>query len=178
MISKIGLFNRALTTGLIGLLCQGQVFAAPTGKPAALNPLASAMGQAGVAFCKERVHQVADFLASGSNSGARLLMPTDHLNDHMVSAALEVFDGSVLFYSNMDFAPLVAYGCDAVFETVTYWPNSCEVVAKTQFKQAQNTGKMRQYISVLTAGSNLQIFLMPAGSGCVAIKKQAIFDRF
>ena len=173
------MFKRDLLVGLMLWGCQGLAFAASEqSKPPPLNPLANAIGQAGVVHCQERVQQVTDFLANSSNSGATLLLPPDHINDHMISAALEVFDGSVLFYSNMDFAPLVAYGCDAIFETVIYWPNSCESVAKTQFKQAKNTGKMRQYITVLTAGSNLQIFLMPAGNGCVAIKKQAVFDRF
>ncbi len=143
-----------------------------------LNPLASAMGKAGVSHCQGRVQQVTDFLANGANSGATLLLPPDHLNDHLVSASLEVFDGSTVFYANMDFAPLVAYGCDANFESVAYWPESCETVAKVQFKEAKNTGKMRQHIAVLTAGNNLQIFLMPAGNGCVSIKKQALFDRF
>lgn len=105
-------------------------------------------------------------------------MPPDHIDDHLVSASLEVFDGSALFYANMDFAPLVAYGCDASFETVMYWPNNCETVAKTQFKEAKNAGKMRQHIAVLTHGSNLQVFLMPAGPGCVSIKKQVLFDQF
>ena len=174
------MFKRQFLVTLILWLCLGSAFAAPQqNKQPALNPLANAIGQSGVVHCQGRVQQVADFLASSnSNSGAMLLLPPDHINDHMISSALEVFDGSVLFYSNMDFAPLVAYGCDAVFETVIYWPNNCETIAKTQFKQAKNTGKMRQYISVLTAGNNLQIFLMPAGNGCVAIKKQAIFDRF
>ena len=176
------MFKRKILVCLMLSLCQGLVYAAPPkqSKQPEVNPLANAMGQAGVVHCQGRAQQVADFLAnsSTSSSGAMLLLPQDHLNDHMVSAALEVFDGSVLFYSNMDFAPLVAYGCDAVFETVIYWPNNCDAVAKNQFKEAKNTGKMRQYITVLTAGSNLQIFLMPAGSGCIAIKKQAIFDRF
>jgi hypothetical protein len=78
----------------------------------------------------------------------------------------------------MDFSPLVAYGCDASFETVSYWQNNCETVAKTQFAEAKNNGALRQSIMVLTAGSTLQVFLMPAGHGCVAIKKQIIFDRF
>ena len=174
------MFKREFLVALMFGLCQVSAFAAPQqNKPPILNPLANAMGQAGVVHCQGRVEQVADFLAdSRSNSGAMLLLPPDHVNDHMISAALEVFDGSVLFYSNMDYAPLVAYGCDAIFETVIYWPNNCETIAKTQFKQAKNTGKMRQYITVLTAGNSLQIFLMPAGNGCVAIKKQAIFDKF
>ncbi|MEI8210055.1 MAG: hypothetical protein WCG16_12670 [Methylococcales bacterium] len=147
--------------------------------PATLNPLATVMGSAGVSHCQGRVQQVTEFLTNGANSGATLLLPTDYLNDHLVSASLEVIDGPIVFYANVDFAPLVAYGCDASFESVVYWPDSCEKVAKVQFKEAKNTGKMRQQISVLTASSNnLQIFLMPAGNGCVSIKKQAIFDRF
>ncbi len=147
-------------------------------KPGSLTPLAQAMGQGGVAHCQERVHQVSDFLAGGVTSSASIILPPDHVNDRMVSASMEVFDGSVLFYANADFAPLVAYGCDASFETVSYWPNKCEVVAKSQFAQAKNNGKLGRAITLLTAGSNLQIFLMPAGSGCVAIKKQMIFDKF
>lgn len=147
-------------------------------KAVALTPLAQAMGQGGVVHCQERTHQVSDFLTGGVASSASIMLPPDHVNDRMVSASMEVFDGSVLFYANADFAPLVAYGCDASFETVSYWPNNCEAVAKTQFAQAKNNGKLRQAITMLTAGTNLQIFLMPAGSGCVAIKKQMIFDRF
>lgn len=143
-----------------------------------INPLAHVMGQAGAKHCQGRVHQVAEFLAKGADSGATLLMPPDHVNDHMISASLEVFDGSTVFYANMDFAPLVAYGCDASFETVAYWPKNCETIAKTEFKEAKVTGKMRQFITTLAFGDTLQIFLMPAGTGCVSIKKQAIFDQF
>ena len=162
--------------GFVFVLAVTSVSAEP--QALTLTPLAQAMGRGGVAHCQERVHQVSDFLAGGVASSASIILPPDHVNDRMVSASMEVFDGSVLFYANADFAPLVAYGCDASFETVSYWPNKCEVVAKTQFAQAKNNGKLRQAITLLSAGSNLQIFLMPAGSGCVAIKKQIIFDRF
>lgn len=173
------MLRRVFFTGLLFLVCQIAVFAAPApNAPPPSNPLANALGKAGVSHCQGRIQQVTDFLANGSNSGATLLLPPDHLNDHMVSTSLEVFDGSTVFYANMDFAPLIAYGCDASFETVAYWPEKCETIAKTQFKQAKNTGKMRQHISVLTSGSTLQIFLMPAGNGCVSIKKQALFDGF
>jgi hypothetical protein len=179
------MFRRIFLSSLLLILYQGGVTAAnpaktepAQNKSATLNPLAKAMGDAGVSHCQGRIQQVTDFLANGSNSGATLLMPTDHFNDHMVSASLEVFNGSAVFYANMDYAPLIAYGCDASFETVAYWPESCATIAKVQFKEAKNTGKMRQHISVLTSGSNLQIFLMPAGNGCVSIKKQALFAEF
>ena len=178
------MLSRIFLSGLLVLGFQNSGVAAPAKaapqqtRQATVNPLASAMGKAGVSHCQGRVQQVTDFLANGTNSGASLLLPPDHLNDHLVSASLEVFDGSTLFYANMDFSPLIAYGCDASFESVAYWPENCEKVANVQFKEAKNTGKMRKHIGVLTAGSNLQIFLMPAGNGCVSIKKQVLFDKF
>lgn len=147
-------------------------------KPVVLNPLASALGNDGVVHCQGRVQQVADFLSSGMTSGVRLLLPPDHINDHLISASIEVFNDKSLFYASMDFAPLVAYGCDASFETIMYWENKCEVIAKTQFKAAKPAGMLRQFIQTLTYGDSLQIFLMPAGNGCVSIKKQGLFDKF
>lgn len=169
--------NRFLLYWLMTAVTLTNSFAADNAKQV-LSPLARVMGQGGAEQCQGRVHQVADFLTKDVNSGATLLMPPDHVNDHLISASIEVFDGSVLFYANLDFAPMATYGCDASFETVTYWPTSCEKVAKTQFMEAKNSGKMRQHIIALTHGDNLQIFLMPAGDGCVSIKKQIIFDRF
>ncbi|QWF69870.1 hypothetical protein KEF85_10915 [Methylomonas paludis] len=142
------------------------------------NVLTKAMTQAGVVYCRDHVQKVSDFLTKGSESGVSLQLPVDHVNDHLVSASLEVLDNSAVFYANMDFSPLVAYGCDASFEIVMYWPDKCDTVAKTQFSEAKNSGKLRKHISLLTYGDNLQIFLMPAGPGCVSIKKQTLFDKF
>lgn len=164
-----------LCFSLIGLILYSVVIQAQVVN---LTPLAQAMGQSGVIHCQSRVHQVSEFLAGGMLSGASLMLPNDHVNDRMVSASIEVFDNSILFYASMDFAPLVAYGCDASFETVTYWPNNCEVIARNQFSKAKHNGKLRQSITMLSAGPNLQIFLMPAGAGCVTIKKQIMFDQF
>jgi hypothetical protein len=153
------------------------VFAqAPTARP--ITAVTSAMTNAGVVFCQQRIQQVSDFLAGNASSSAALMIPPNHINDRLVSASMEVSTGSTVFYASMDFSPLVAYGCDASFETVSYWQNSCDLVAKTQFVGAKNNGILGKFITVLTAGSHLQVFLMPAGNGCVAIKKQITFDQF
>lgn len=169
---------KATSLTICCLLWAGLTQAAPAaGKEPTLSPLARAMGQAGVLHCQGRIHQVADFLAGQSLSGAVLLMPPDHLNDHLVSASLEIHDATTTFYANLNFAPMVAYGCDASYETIVYWPHNCDTIAKTQFSQAKNAGKLLDTILSMSYG-DLQIFLMPAGPGCVSIKKQAIFDRF
>jgi hypothetical protein len=163
---------------ILGVVCcfNQPVFAQESRQP--LAAITRAMANGGVVHCQQRIQQVSDFLTGNAASSAALMMPPDHVNDRLVSASMEVSNGSSVFYANMDFSPLVAYGCDATFETVSYWQNNCETVAKTQFAEAKNNGALRQSIMVLTAGSTLQVFLMPAGHGCVAIKKQIIFDRF
>ena len=163
---------------ILGVVCcfNQPVFAQESRQP--LAAITRAMANGGVVHCQQRIQQVSDFLTGNAPSSAALMMPPDHVNDRLVSASMEVSNGSSVFYANMDFSPLVAYGCDATFETVSYWQNNCETVAKTQFAEAKNNGALRQSIMVLTAGSTLQVFLMPAGNGCVAIKKQIIFDRF
>lgn len=163
---------------LLVVYCLNQPVIAQETNPQPLTAITKAMANGGVVHCQQRIQQVSDFLTGNASSSAALMMPPDHVNDRLVSASIEVSNGSSVFYANMDFSPLVAYGCDASFETVSYWQNNCETVAKTQFYEAKNNGALRQSIMVLTAGSTLQVFLMPAGNGCVAIKKQIIFDRF
>lgn len=158
------------------VFAQATTAQAPAAKP--LTAVTTAMANSGVVFCQQRIQQVSDFLTTNASSAAALMIPPNHVNDRLVSASMEVSTSSTVFYASMDFSPLVAYGCDASFETVTYWQNSCDDVAKSQFVGAKNNGILRQFITVLTAGSTLQVFLMPAGNGCVAIKKQITFDRF
>lgn len=163
---------------LLVVYCLNQPVIAQETIPQPLTAITKAMANGGVVHCQQRIQQVSDFLTGNASSSAALMMPPDHVNDRLVSASMEVSNGSSVFYANMNFSPLVAYGCDASFETVSYWQNNCETVAKTQFAEAKNNGALRQSIMVLTAGNTLQVFLMPAGNGCVAIKKQIIFDRF
>ena len=77
--------------------------------PQSLTAITRAMANGGVVHCQQRIQQVSDFLAGNAASSAALMMPPDHVNDRLVSASMEVSNGSSVFYANMDFSPLVAY---------------------------------------------------------------------
>lgn len=140
-----------------------------------LNPLAQAMYKSGVVSCLDRINQVSNFVFGGYNSGAAMFVAPQAANAHISSASMEILPPRELVYASADFAPYGTGECGAVYETVTYWPAACDDVAKQQFAQAQNIGPLKSIIATLSGGPNLRIFLMPAGKGCVAIKKEVIY---
>jgi hypothetical protein len=140
-----------------------------------LNSLAQAMKKAGVSTCLDRINQVTNFLAGGHPSGASMFVAPQGANARVSSTSMEIVPPRALVYASADFAPYGTDECGAVYETINYWPNSCTDVASREFSQAQNIGPVKSAILTLSGGPNMRIFLMPAGKGCVAIKKEVIY---
>lgn len=141
-----------------------------------LNPVAQAAQKAGVIDCLARVNQVANFLTTGdAQSGATLSVPPQNANERMVSAAFEIQTPQVLSYASADFAPMTS-GCGGTYEAVVYWKNNCDAVASKAFTQFKRAGVIKNNILTLQGSSTqLRVFLMPAGSGCVSIKKEIVY---
>ena len=130
----------------------------------------------GVLACASRVDQVAKFLTGGVPGNFWLFLPATARDQHIVSASIEVGTKEVpAAYASADFAPGMANGCGAIYESVVYWPEKCSEVASKHFTalpKGQNLGKL---IFSLDAGNGARVFLMPAGSGgCVSIKKELL----
>ncbi len=70
--------------------------------------------------------------------------------------------------------PNQANGCGAAYDAVVYWPLKCDAVAAKQFASLKKVGQLKKDISVLDGGVATKVFLMPAGSGCVSIKKEVV----
>lgn len=140
-----------------------------------LNAVSQAAKKSGVQGCLSRINQVTNFLTSASQqSGASLFVPQQGANKSMVSVSLEIKSAQALSYANADFAPLAA-GCNGSYEAITYWQNSCSDVAKG-YAQFKAKGTLSGNILVLDGGQQLRVFLMPAGAGCVSIKKEIVYQ--
>ena len=57
---------------------------------------------------------------------------------------------------------------------MVYWESSCNRVAETQFTGMKSVGLLKSAITVLDGGIATKVLLMPAGSGCVSIKKEVV----
>jgi hypothetical protein len=148
---------------------------ARTGNPE-VNSITKAFVQTGVLACSSRINQVANFLTGGAQGvGAFLIVPPAAQDQQVVSVSLEIpaADGPAA-YASASFAPNQANGCGAVYETIVWWPSACDQVAGKNFGALKRTGVLSRNITALDGGATTKIFLMPAGTGCVSIKKEVI----
>ena len=138
------------------------------------NPSVSAVTQAavklGILSCVSRINQVATFLTASNQSGVFIFSPQKQPDQHIFSTSFELIrsDNST-FYASASFFP----NQDAVYDTVEYVEKSCEELEKTVFANLKRISVIKKNIIVLNGGA-VKVFLMPAGSGTVVIKKEVI----
>jgi hypothetical protein len=142
--------------------------------PSAKN-ITDAAVKAGVQSCADRINQVTNFLTTGNRSGAILFEPPTTPDKRLVSISLGLaMKGGRVAYASESFAPNQANGCGGMYETVVYWAEGCADIAKSQFSAFKKYGVLVNNITVLDGGPGVRVFLMPAGTGCVAIKKEVL----
>lgn len=147
---------------------------APAAQPG-VNSITQAVVNAGALACASRVNQVTNFLSSGSPNGAFLFAPTAPADQRLTSVSMEIANKDApVAYASASFAPNQANGCGAVYEAVVYWPQSCDVVAAKQFGNTKKGRVLLKSVQALELEGATRIFLMPAGSGCVSIKKEVV----
>lgn len=142
--------------------------------PQPANPSTHAVTQAavklGIFSCLKRIDQVATFLTTNARSGVLVLPSNRQPDQHIFSASLEILppDNSVI-YASASFFP----NNDAVYDTVQYVEKSCEELERTVFKHLKRVSVLKQNIILLDGGA-VKVFLMPAGTGTVVIKKEIV----
>lgn len=141
-----------------------------------VNAITQAIVKAGILSCASRVNQVVNFLAAGvQNVNTMLFMTPNNPDQQLISISMEIpSKNAVSAYASASFAPNQANGCGAVYETVVYWPLECNALAERNFSALKRIGAFSNSIVTLDGGAYTKIFLMPAGAGCVSIKKEII----
>lgn len=142
--------------------------------PPASNAVTQAAVQQGVFACAGRINQVSNFLGFNAQAGALLMPPPAQPDQRLVPLSMEVATANGPAYVAVTFAPNQANGCGAAYDAVAYWSLSCELVASQQFSALKKSGALKKDILVFSSGVASNIFLMPAGSGCVSIKKEVV----
>jgi hypothetical protein len=146
-------------------------------KPAAaqpVNPSVNAVTQEavklGILSSVSRINQVATFLTANTQSGVFIFPVHKQADQHIFSTSFELLrpDDSTI-YASASFFP----NQDAVYDTVEYVNTGCEELAKTVFKDLRRVGVVKKNI-ILLDGGTVKVFLMPAGSGCVVVKKEVV----
>ena len=144
----------------------------------ATTPYAIGAQRNGVVKCIPRINQVTSFLtANTSNSGMVFNPPGNDVNQKLVSTVIEAQaqTGGPSFIS-ASYAPSSnAQDCSATYDAITFWPQACPQVATANFAAFKPAQALSRSILTLDGGPLVKVFLMPAGSGCVSIKKEVLY---
>ncbi len=136
----------------------------------ATSPVAQAAVQAGVISSIQRINQVVTFLTTNNQSGACIFLVQSPPDEHVFSTSFEIVTpNNAIIYATASFFP----NQDAVYDTVEYVNKGGEELATTVFKNLKRVGVLKKNIIMLDGG-NVKVFLMPAGSGCVVIRKEIV----
>ena len=103
-----------------------------------------------------------------------MFLPPNNPDRQLISVSMEIPLKDSSAYASASFAPNQANGCGGMYETVVYWPQKCDVVANKNFGALKKIGALYKTIYVRDGGVSTKIFLIPAGTGCVSIKKEVI----
>lgn len=168
--------NKLITFLSVGLLSAAQgVSAQPAPKKeAAVNPIMQKAASLGVVDCLGKINQVSNFLTAHNQSSAFLFLNKNDPARHITSASFEIHSANSLAYASASFSPSPTNSCQALYETVIYWQEACATVAKN-FPAMPAAPVLLKYITPLIGGEQVRVFLMPAGKGCVSIKKEVLF---
>lgn len=177
---KINIPGTAMATLLVTLVLpvgatESVAQPVPAALPSVVNAVTQTAVSTGALACAGRINQVSNFLGYTPQAGALLMTPLAQPDQRLIPLVMEVPNESGTAYVSASFAPNQANGCGATYDALVYWPNKCDAVAAKHFAGLKKIGQLKKAIAVLDGGVATKVFLMPAGSGCISIKKEVVF---
>lgn len=129
--------------------------------------------QVGINHCITAVEKISNFLADGPH-GAHTVWHNQTPDDSAFTSAIErtYSDGSML--STVTVARTNTGACYTEYEKVFYMPKGCIGVAQG-LEGAEYKGELNANV-VRLDHDGVNVYLMPAGNGCVVTRKEIIMD--
>lgn len=138
--------------------------------------LAQAAVNAGLRTCKPLADRVNRYLIAESQSSGLLSASPENANARIFSSTIEIETRQgTTTYASTTYAPYGDTGCGVAYDAVTYWKESCTDLAAKQLSNLKVIGTLGSKITMLDGGPAMRMFLMPAGTGCVQIKKEIVY---
>lgn len=126
--------------------------------------------------CRSLSEQVNRYLITESTNTAGIVFSApENSNKRIISSSIEIENKQGLTYASTTYSPNNDSGCGVAYDTVTYWNESCNDVYSKTLRDLRAIGTLGTKIYMLDGGPAMRMFLMPAGSGCVQIKKEVLF---
>lgn len=144
------------------------------GSGEAIQRLEGSLQQLGLRTCAARFQDVAGFLFANGDVDFVLqpLGPNPNLWPTALTSAGAYEQSKQSRFTTLLVAP--AGTCAGMYQQVIYWAEPCPTLKKRVFGGFTNDRVLRGAIMQSESAPGLQLYLMPAGPGCVSIKKELL----
>jgi hypothetical protein len=138
--------------------------------------LAQAAGQLHMTICAPLAARVTDFLLEGvadANFTVQPMGPDANVWPTVIVMESAHPDFGRTRLSTITLSPSPR-GCSAMYEQVIHWAQPCASLKADTFAAFQSEHVLNRNIRVSEANPGLQLYLIPAGEGCVSVKKELL----
>ena len=157
---------------------------APSSQPSADAAVARGMGDATtpstklllalqqihLTQCATKVQQASNFLFEGQDANF-IVQPLGPDADRWPTVIVIESNDPAGGHSRLS-TLMVGADCSGMYQQVIYWPKACSYIKSTVFAGFTGERALLREVQVSDAGAALQLYLTPAGSGCISIKKE------
>ena len=128
----------------------------------------------GIKTCISAVEKMSNFIADG-NHGASSVWNSKVPDESAFSSVIErtYSDGSIL--TSLTVARTKSEHCYAEYEKVIYFTDNCMATVQKNYKDAEYKGEVNKNVTWLSK-RGVDTFLIPAGNGCVVVRKEILMD--
>jgi hypothetical protein len=148
--------------------------AQPTGAPPpkSIERISAAMRVAGINRCAPIVRRVAEFLIEDGVAGFRLKSTGANRDLAPVVLTLETRHRALGTVRYATVTAIPQANCSGFYEQSIYWPVTCPDLKANNFANFPAAAFLHSAIAVSEASESVQLAMLPAGQGCISIKKE------
>jgi hypothetical protein len=136
--------------------------------------ISRAAQNAGLQTCKPAIDKVNRYLIGDGISSGVLFSAPENANARIVTSSIVIENKQGLTYATASYSPYGDVACGVSYEAVTYWKESCTELSSKVLRDMPRMDPLGKKIIMLDGGPSMRMFLMPAGTGCVQIKKEVL----
>jgi len=164
-------FAAVLATASMSL-ANAQATMPPAVPQSPMDRLGAQLARAGVKRCAPIVRAVAAFVTENSNAAFVVRSLGASPDTSPVSVTVESAHASLgtTRYATITVVP--SESCAGFYEQTIYWAAACPAVKAQNFANFPATRPLLRNIQQSALSQNVSLQLMPAGQGCISIKKE------
>ena len=140
--------------------------------PSPTQKLATALSQIGLTSCSAAVMQAGAFLFEDGQANFIVQPLGPDANRWPTVIVIEGAHAALgtTRLTTLTIAPGPA--CSGFYQQTIYWPQPCAELKKTVFSGFKTTGLLLKHVEVSELSPAVQLYLTPAGAGCLSEKKE------